>query len=87
LPPSDRHNEGKGRSRDGRRKNPPTEFLWAFGKRIPKTILSRIQIEEDLPPHADLPDMFNDDYWRWRRYNMPRLVEFLDIEAPSVLLS
>ena len=58
--------------------------LW---KENPQDHSVRIPIEEDLPPHADLPDMFNDDYWRWRRYNMPRLVEFLDIEAPSVLLS
>lgn len=45
-------------------------FLWAFGRKIPKSQLARIPLNLE-PPAGSTGDMYDDDYWAWVMYRKP----------------
>jgi hypothetical protein len=42
-------------------------FLWAFGRKIPKSQLARIPLDMDPPP-GSTGDMYDDDFWFWTMF-------------------
>jgi hypothetical protein len=45
-------------------------FLWAFGRKIPKSQLARIPLDMDPPP-GSTGDMYDDDFWFWTMFRKP----------------
>jgi hypothetical protein len=45
-------------------------FLWAFGRKIPKSQLGRVPLDMD-PPAGSTGDMHDDDFWKWVMFRKP----------------
>ena len=45
-------------------------FLWAFGRKIPRSQLRRIPLDMD-PPAGSTADQYDDDYCAWVMYRKP----------------
>jgi hypothetical protein len=45
-------------------------FLWACGRKIPKSQLAHIPLDTE-PLVGSTGDIYDDDYWRWVMYRKP----------------